>query len=574
MYPVDVRRATGVQVGKENLQINYNYNAWTWTDGVVPPPLAGVFGAVDSPYRGLNAFSERDAPFFFGRDSAATEVLERMSGQLDGTGLLVVSGVSGSGKSSLLQAGVLPRLRGAGLPSAPGAASWPCLLLTPARAPLDELAVQVARLTGADAAAVRRELGNDPAGFALTVRQAVLAQPGGPPRSPDGSLLGSQRLLLVVDQFEQLFTECSDEEQRRAFITALHAAATVGHGPDQVPAALVMLGVRADFEARCADYPQLANAVQDRYLLTAMTGRQLRMAITGPARKAGSSVNDNLVDVLLSELDTRQPASPASVSGSGGGSGAGVLPLLSHALDQAWRNRTGDVLTLADYERTSGIEKAVADSAQNAYDRLTPAQQAEARQVFTQLTATRSDGMDTAVRADKAELTVGKTAAEARDVEAVVAAFTADRLLTAAAGTVEISHEVLLTAWPLLRDTWLAETRADRLIRTQMSNTAANWERDSRDPSYLYSGSLLEAAVGTADRVAADPARYPLLSHAESEFLRASVGARRRRARRQQSIIAVLTTLVFGLASATVWAFHASQDATQRREHRHLRSAD
>ena len=123
-------------------------------------------------------------------------------------------------------------------------------------------------------------------------------QSGGQPSPP-------RRLLLVVDQFEELFTQCADEGQRRAFITALHAAATAAHGPDQAPAALVVLGVRADFEARCADYPQLAGAVQDRYLVTAMTERQLRMAITEPAKKADSGVDDDLVEVLLAEVRTR-----------------------------------------------------------------------------------------------------------------------------------------------------------------------------------------------------------------------------------------------------------------------------
>ena len=347
-YRVDARGALGVQVGEGGTQINYYYGERTWADGVVAPPLAGVSGVIDSPYRGLSAFEERDAGFFFGREAAATQVLERMSRQLDGAGLLVVSGVSGAGKSSLLRAGVLPRLRGAGLASAPGSASWPCLLFTPGRVPLDELAVRVARLAGADAAGVRRGLEVDPAGFALTARQAALAQPAG---SPGDGPAEQQRLLLVVDQFEQLFAQCPDEEQRQAFITALHAAATTGHRSDQAPAALVVLGVRADFEARCADYPQLADAVQDRYLVTAMTERQLRMAITKPAKKAASQVEDDLVDVLLTEVRTRHRAV----------SGAGVLPLLSHALDQAWRSRTGDVLTLADYERTGGIEGAVAD---------------------------------------------------------------------------------------------------------------------------------------------------------------------------------------------------------------------
>src|SRR5262249_24411848 len=157
---------------------------------------------------------------------------------------------------------------------------------------------------------------------------------------------------------------------------------------------------------RCADYPQLADAVQDRYLVTPMTERQLRMAITEPAKKAGAQVDDDLVEVLLTEVRTRQPRT----------SGTGRLPLLSHALDQAWRGRTGTAPPLADYERTGGIEGAVADSAQRAYDRLKPAQQAAARQIFTRLTAISSDGLDTAVRATRAGLLEGKSTAEIQDV--------------------------------------------------------------------------------------------------------------------------------------------------------------
>jgi Novel STAND NTPase 1 len=139
---------------------------------------------------------------FFGRESAATDVLDLISRRLVGPGLLVVSGVSGSGKSSLLRAGV----------------------------------------------------------------------------------------LLVVDQFEQLFTQCESEAEQHAFVSALHAAATITQGVRQLPAAIVVLVVRADFEARLADYPQLTSAVQDRYLLTSMTERQLRMAVTQPAIAADSSV--------------------------------------------------------------------------------------------------------------------------------------------------------------------------------------------------------------------------------------------------------------------------------------------
>jgi transcriptional regulator with XRE-family HTH domain/Tol biopolymer transport system component/predicted ABC-type transport system involved in lysophospholipase L1 biosynthesis ATPase subunit len=515
--------------------------------------------AAGSPYRGLAVFGEQDAGWFFGREAAAVAVLDRMSRLLAGAGLLVVSGASGAGKSSLLRAGVLPRIRAGGLAAAPGAASWPYLVFTPTRAPLDELALRVAPLAGADAAAVRRGLDTAPAWFALTARQAARAGPPGPTGEPDGGRarrdqLRPGRVLMVVDQFEELFTQCAEEAERRAFLTALHAAATAGHGADQAPAALVMLGVRADFEARCADYPQLAGPVQDRYLVTAMTERQLRLAITEPAKKADSKVDDDLTDLLLAEVRTGQP----------GTFGAGVLPLLSHALDQAWRARTGQTLTLADYERTGGIDGAVAASAQRAYDALTPAQQAAARQVFTRLAATSSDGMDTADRATRAELTEGKSPAEAQDVEAALEAFAAERLLTLAAGTVELSHEALLTAWPLLRDSWLADTRADRMIRSRLHATAAEWERHSRDPSYLYGGSLLQAATGTAARIGADPARHPPLSQAERDFLHASDHAHRRRARRRQGLIALLAVLVVGLASATVVAVRAGQRATHQ----------
>ena len=560
---VDARGAMGVQVGDGNFQINYRYQL-TLTDGVAPPPIVGICGVIDSPYRGLRAFGERDAAFFFGRETATTAVLERMSRQLNGMDLLMISGVSGAGKSSLLQAGVLARLRGEGLASAPGAASWPCLVLTPTHAPLDELAVRVASLTGADAVGMRRELEASPAGFALTARQAALAGLARQAGKPDGPGPAQPRLLLVVDQFEQLFTQCPDEEQRRAFISALHASATAS--PGQAPAALVLLGVRADFEARCADYPLLADPVQDRYLVTSMTDRQLRLAITEPAKKAGSRVNGDLVEVLLSEVNTRHPALGPALAGPGMVSGAGVLPLLSHALDQAWRNRAGDALTLADYERTGGIEGAVADSAERAYRTLTPDQRAVSRQIFTRLTATSSDGADTADRATRAELSAGRTAAGVRDVEAVLEAFAAERLLTLAADTVEISHEILLTAWHLLRDTWLAETHADRIVRTRLDNVAADWERSSRDRSYLYSGSLLQTATETVARIRADPARYPPVTQTETNFLAASDRARQRTARRRQRLIVSLVVLVVGLAAVAAAAIRAQYAAARERD--------
>ena len=314
-----------------------------------------------------------------------------------------------------------------------------------------------------------------------------------------------------------------------------------------------MLGVRADFEARCADYPELADAVQDRYLVTAMTGRQLRMAITEPAKKADSVVDDDLVGALLAEVRTGQPGT------FGAGSAAVAVARPGPGLAQPdW-----ETLTLADYERTGGIEGAVAGSAQHAYDRLTPTQQAAARQVFTRLTATSAEGVDSADRATKAELTEGKTAAEAQDVETVLEAFAAERLLTLATDTVEISHEALLTAWPLLRDTWLADTHADRIARTRLHTTAADWARHSRDRSYLYAGTLLAAATDTATRIGADPARHPPLSQTERDFLHASSHAHRRAVRRRQAVIAGLLALTLVAVTAAGIAVHNAATAAR-----------
>ncbi|MBV9857393.1 MAG: helix-turn-helix domain-containing protein [Streptosporangiaceae bacterium] len=517
--------------------------------GSEPERVAAEPERVTVPYRGLNAFGEHDAGLFFGREDATARVLELMSACLDGTGLIVVSGVSGAGKSSLLHAGVLPRLREAGLTAVPEAAWWPCVVFTPGHSPVEELAVRIAPLARADAAALRQQFAADPAGFALTARQAALAAgPAGVSPANAG-----QRVILVVDQCEQLFTACESQPERQAFLTALHAAAG---GPR--PAALVVLVVRSDFEARLADFPQSAAAVQERYLLTAMTRRQLRLAITQPAAAAGSAVEENLVRVLLEEAGVQAAGPPAPGE-------AGVLPLLSHALDQTWRTRAGQVLTLADYERTGGIEGAVAASAQRAYQALNPAQQEVARQVFTRLTAISGDGTDVAVPATRAELTAGTDGGRARAVEVVLEKFAAERLLTLDADTVAMSHEVLLTAWPLLRDDWLADARADRVIRTRLHAAATEWAQDSRDPSYLYRGSRLDTAAAAAARIDSDPRQMPL-SRADKDFLHASRRAARRRIRARQQLTAVLLALVAALTTVWIIAVRADQAATTQRD--------
>lgn len=252
---VDVRGAAGVQVGDSNTQVNYIYRGLTEATGH-NAPLTVVAGTVDSPYQGLGYFDQQDAPFFHGRDIAVAEITHRLRNRLDEPGVLMVSGVSGAWKSSILRAGVLARLRGSDLKDAPGSHTWPAMVLTPGHSPLAELALRTTEFLDTDAATLASTLATDPAQIALAAAQIA--------HSTDHE---HGRLVIVVDQFEQVFTHCTAPGRRAGFVDALHAAATVGHGPSQAPAALVVLVVRADFEARCSiEFPVLEDPVQNRYL--------------------------------------------------------------------------------------------------------------------------------------------------------------------------------------------------------------------------------------------------------------------------------------------------------------------
>lgn len=532
---VDVRQAQGVQVGSYNRQVNYVTQVIS--DRVVRPTRITAHGEIESPYKGLSAFGEDDAAFFFGREQATTEILGRLSGRLDTHVPLVVSGASGAGKSSLLQAGVLPRLAAEGLPGLPGARLWPRVALTPAHAPLAELAAALAPLAGTDAAALRHSLVTDPRGLA-DIAHSVTGVASS----------GSSRLVLVIDQFEQLFTQCADGSERAMFIAALHAAASVAHGAAQVPAACVVLVVRADFEVRCVEHEELVEAVQSRYLLTPMTERQLRLAITRPVEVAGATVAPALVDELA-----------RAARGSGG---AGVLPHLSHALDQAWRRRADDdVLGLDDYERVDGIEGSIKASADRAFGSLTAAQQAAARPVFMRLVTVSSDLSVSAGRATRAELIASQQSAF--DVNSVIEAFAAERLLTVDEDGVEISHEVLLSAWEQLDD-WLAGDRIDLARYSRLTADAGDWEERGRPASYLYPPSRLAEVDAAANRWASVPGRYPVLGQVSRTFLDAARRAARLARWRRRGVLAGLSMLTVLAVTAASLAGNYAADANQQ----------
>lgn len=540
------------------MQTNYFYVEPTSADDIDRPgPRITFSGNIKSPYRGLNSFRQQDAAFFFGRETAITEILQLLFHSIEAPGPLIISGVSGAGKSSLLQAGVLPRLAEAAVANGTGVTRWRHLLLTPSRAPVSELAAVIAPLAGTDAVALRRSLHAEPTGLALTARQAALAGRRRNKRGNSNALDSSSRLLLVVDQFEQVFTQCTDEAERHAFIAALHAAATIKHGAEQVPAAVVILVVRADFEARCAEYEELTTAVKDRYLITPMTERQIRLAVTEPARMAGSRVDDALLEELLGAMRTE-----SSRVLSGTAVGAGILPHMSHVLDQAWRRRTDDdVLGLADYERVGGLERSIAISADRAYKHLSTTQQTACRPIFMRLVAISSDFVISAGRATKAELATGVSPA---DVDAILTAFADERLLTLDARYVEIAHEALLTSWNRLR-TWLDSDKIDLARYNRLTADAREWDANQRSSSYVYREGRLAEVDTAAKRWASIPGRYPALSAVTQSFLDAGHRAARLAQLRRRGFIATLSALTVVAGTTAVVAIYNAADANHQR---------
>jgi len=233
---------------------------------------------VECPYPGLLAFGRGEARWFFGREQLTAQLVKRLDQRLSTGGVQVVVAPSGAGKSSLLHAGLLAKLDDGALP---GSSAWPVLALTPTADPLAALqrAAEAAELMGTDA----HDLTADPQALIRVVRDRI----GGERSAP--------RVVVVVDQFEELFTLCTDEQQQRTFIELLVDLAEAR--------ALVVLGVRADFYATCANYPPLRDALQDRQLLVGpMSQDELREAIRYPAQNVDLDIEEGLVELLLRDL--------------------------------------------------------------------------------------------------------------------------------------------------------------------------------------------------------------------------------------------------------------------------------
>ena len=512
------------------------------------------------PYLGLVPFEERDARLFYGRDELADQLVRRLAERPGGAGILLVAGESGSGKSSLLRAGLLPRLAAGAL--GPGSERWPRRVIRPTASPLRELAMHLAEMAGADPVSVYRSLSAAPGEAPMLAEQAARTATGrgaGPGSGgPAGAAAGAPpRLVLVVDQFEELFTAGegagAGAVERTAFVTALHAAATVPAGPGGLPPALVVVVVRADYLGHLiADPPLKAALDAGPFTVGPMSEAELRLAVTGPAAEAGLVVEPAVVEAVITELRGE----------AGGGLGSGVLPLMSQAMAATWERREGNELTLRGYRRAGGVADAVNRGAQAAYDALTGPQKDAARLVFTQLAVITADGQFARRRCRRADLSSPGTQMAA-DIDAVIGVFSARRLLVLGQDSVEIAHDALLQAWKQLRD-WLADDQLDRALYGQVVTDADTWDSNGRDPAYLYRPGRLATIDAAAARWRDGPARYPPLPATGEAFLGAAHHAARRATRRRRGVIAGLLALTVIAVSAAGIAVRDAANASRQ----------
>ena len=508
------------------------------------------------PYRGLLPFGESDAEVFYGREQLAAELAVKLAARAGRGGMVVVTGASGSGKSSLLRAGLLPIL--AHGQQVPGSDRWPRIVMTPTKDPLTELAARLAAVGGADALAVRDGLARHPDQAHLAIRSAVLAAEARRAEQPPPSGDSDPRLVLIVDQFEQVFTlrpDLGGEAIRQAFITALCSAAANPVGPGQEPPALVVLAVRGDFWDQCAAVPELVSALQDgQFVVGPMTESELRVAITGPAEAAGLRIDPALTDTILGDLRV-----------AGADRSAGVLPLLSQAMALTWERREGDRLTSHGYAQAGGVSHAVQTGADRAYGALSAGQRTLARNVLRSMTVASGDGGFARRPVTRDELYAGLPGVSRPDINAVLDAFAGERLAVLDGDKAQLSHDVLLRAWPRLRG-WLEEDQASWIAYGQLAEAAAAWHDSQDDPSFLYRGTQLAALRQAVTRWSANPARYPALTSPQRDFLQASERADARSIRRRHSSFATLAVLTVLAVAAAGFAFSQRASAIRQRD--------
>ena len=488
-------------------------------------PAPGGEAELRNPYKGLHAFLESDADDFFGREQLVADLVERVVAER----FLAVVGPSGSGKSSVVLAGLVPEIRARG---------WQVAVMAPGAYPLEELEAALLRIAANPPASLKEQLDADELGLLRAVKRVL---------PDDGS-----ELLLVVDQLEEVFTLVEDEERRTQFLSSLELAVR-----DPRSRLRVVVTLRADFYDRPLLHRGFGEVMRDRVEpVLPLSLDELEQAIAGPARRVGAALEEGLLGRIVADV-VDEP---------------GALPLLQYALTELHERRDGSTLTRTAYGEIGGISGAIAGRAEALYRGLDEPGREAVRQLFLRL-VTLGEAADTRRRLDRADL-------DSLDVDQgrlalALDAFGAARLLSfdrdprTEAATVEVAHEALLSRWERLQD-WIAAARDDLRAQQRLASAAREWRDVDRDPSMLMRGSQL----GRFESWAAESGIAQ--TELEREYLATSVAAReaerlaeetrqareaaleRRSIRRLRTLVGVLAVAALVAAGLTVFAFQQS----------------
>ncbi|MGD8405786.1 MAG: adenylate/guanylate cyclase domain-containing protein, partial [Anaerolineales bacterium] len=429
----------------------------------------------EAPFKGLQFFDEDDSDLFFGRETLTAKLVRRLH---EANFLSVIIGASGSGKSSVVRAGVVPAIKKGnalinGTKPPEDIASWQVNIFTPTAHPLEALAIALTRDSESvtSAATLVDDLSKDPRSLHFFLARQTQARDSDAPR----------HILLVIDQFEELFTLCRDNFEREAFIDNLLTALT----PTPLPLGeertgeghlTLIITLRADFYAHLAHYPELRDAVaQQQEYIGPMTTEELRLAIEEPARHGHWDFEPGLVDLILRDV----------------GDEPGALPLLSHALLETWKRRAGHTLTLKGYADAGGVRGAIAHTAESVYQNLLSEEQVIARNVFVRLTELGEGTEDTRRRVTFDEIM--SHTEDTDEVREVLNTLAEARLITLGEETVEVAHEALIREWPQLRE-WLNQDREGLQLHRRLTEATREWELLEHDDGVLYRGAQLAQA--------------------------------------------------------------------------------
>lgn len=473
-----------------------------------------------SPFKGLQYFDVADAELFYGREKLVEELVAQLSptsdqAQTEHSRFLAIIGASGSGKSSLVRAGLIPAMQAraaaaaAASPATP-APIWWVRVITPTANPLESLATSLTQHSPSTRATANLldELATDPRTLHLYIRKLLTSEtlvvPMALPEGELGTPIRPNRTLLVIDQFEELFTLCRNREARKSFINNLLTAAgiipsTGSNGLHLDGPTTVVITLRADFYAQCAEFEALRAALE-RYqkFIGLMNQNELRRAIEEPARQNGWEFEQGLVDLILDDV----------------GNEPGALPLLSHALLETWRRREGRTLTYEGYTAAGRVQGAIAQTAEKVFKQLlTPDQQLIARNIFLRLTELGEGVQDTRRRAALSELIPASEKGQV--VENVLKMLADARLVITDKGAAEVAHEALIREWPQLRE-WLADDREGLRVHRRLTEAAVEWQSLQRDPGALIRGVRLAQTIVWVQDHGND------LNDLEQEFLDAS----------------------------------------------------